>query len=95
MTPVAGSTDQVPSAVVSEVTQPVFGVVLALATKQTLAGSSPVPDAKPPDPVTAVKETLLPGKTDFVSGSAVGSVGFLTVGEIVPCATWPRESLTM
>ena len=91
----AGSTDQVPSAVVSEVTQPVLGVVLASATKQTLAGSKSVPDARPSSPVTAVKEMLSPGKTDFVSGSAVGAVGLLTVGEIVPWATWPSESLTM
>ena len=84
MTPVVVSTVQVPSAVVSEVTQPVEGVVVASATKQTLAGSKSVPVAKPPVPVMAVKETVSPGKTDLVCGSAVGGVGLLTVGVIVP-----------
>ena len=62
------------------------GVVSAVVTKQTLAGSSPVPSAKPSLPVMAVKATLSPGRTDFSSGSAVGSSGLLTVGLIVPWA---------
>ena len=66
----------------------VFGVT-DVFTKQVAvapAVASPVPVARPESPVIVVKEIVPPGRTDLVSGDAVGAVGGSTVGVIVEFA---------
>jgi hypothetical protein len=85
--PVAWSIDHVPSLFVNPVPQ-VFGVA-DVFTKQvavTPVVASPVPVARPESPVIVVKEIVPPGRTDLVSGDAVGAVGGSTVGVIVEFA---------
>jgi hypothetical protein len=92
--PVAWSIDQVPSPLVNPVPQ-VFGVT-EVSTKQVAvapAVARPVPVARPELPVIVVNETVPPGRTDFVSGAAVGAVGGVTVGVTVEFATRPNVSV--
>ena len=92
--PVAWSIDHVPSLLVNPVPQ-VFGVT-EVFTKQVAVApvvASPVPVARPESPVIVVKVTVPPGRTDLVSGDAVGAVGGVTVGVIVEFATRPNVSV--
>jgi hypothetical protein len=59
--------------------------------------TSPVPEPRPPAPVTVVNDTDPPGITDLVSGLAVGGLlaGGSTDGVIVAEAVWLVESFTM
>jgi hypothetical protein len=73
----------------------VFGVT-EVFTKQVAVApvvASPVPVARPESPVIVVKVTVPPGRTDLVSGDAVGAVGGVTVGVIVEFATRPNVSV--
>ena len=87
--------DQVPSLLVNPVTQ-VFGVTLVftkhVADEPEIA--RPVPDARPEPPVTLVNDTVPPGRTDFVSGVAVGALIGSTLGVIVEFTMRFKVSLT-
>jgi hypothetical protein len=62
-------------------------VVVPGVNKQVADVFSPVPEPSPPDPVTVVNDTELPGRTVFDSGSALGPLGgATTVGVIVAAA---------
>ena len=58
----------------------VFGVYKQVAPAPDV--TRPVPDARPEPPVMFVKLIVPPGSTDFVSGVAVGGVGFDTLNVI-------------
>ena len=50
--------------------------------------------ARPPVPVSVVKATEEPGRTNFVSAVAVGAGGGVTVGVIAASERWPSASAT-